>query len=204
MRGRHALAVAALLALGAPALPAQEAQPASPAQRFVPVFGLTVSTLDIDADAAARSQVGARSYGLQLDAGVLMKRYLYLGMDLGGQFLKDHAAFTENTTGGEKKSTASVTYLSAVAGLRTGSAPGVPVALALNVGYSGAMTRRSIDQCVDCTVDELDIPGGGFVEPVLMFGSRRARLRVSDRVYFAGDGMRSVIAVGLDYVAWKR
>lgn len=27
------------------------------------------------------------------------------------------------------------------------------------------MTRRSIDECVDCRVDKMSIPGGGFIEP---------------------------------------
>ena len=195
MHARHFFVGAALLALGAQALPAQQA---------TPVFGLTVGTLAIEPASATRSQVGDRSYGLQFDAGVLVKRHFYVGVDLGGQFLDDHAQFTQNTTGGEMKSTASVTYFSAMAGARTGMPAAVPVALGLNLGASATMTRRSIDNCVDCQVDKLDIPGGAFVEPTLLLGRRNVRLRVSDRVYLAGDGMRSVISVGADFQIRKR
>ena len=198
---RHFVGAAVLLALGAQALAAQDSLATPAAPRPVLVAGFTVGSLEMNPDAAARAEVGDRSYGLELYVGAVFKRRWYLGMDLGGQFLDDHAEFTENTTGGERKSTANVTYLSALAGVRTGTLGPVPVAMGLNVGASASMTRRSIDNCVDCSVDKLSIPGGGFVEPVLMFGRRRARLRVSDRVYFAGNGMRSVISLGLDYQA---
>ena len=195
MHGRHFFVGAALLAIGARALPAQQ---------VTPVFGLTVGSLSIESASAARSQVGDRSYGLQLDAGVIVKRHLYFGVDLGGQFLDDQAQFTQNTTGGEMKSTADVTYLSAMAGARTGILRVVPVALGLNLGASKTISRRSIDNCTDCQMDKLDIPGGTFVEPTLLLGRRNIRLRMSDRVYLAGDGMRSVIAFGADLQLRKR
>ena len=200
MHGRHFFAGAALLAIGAQALPAQQAAPAAQASRQVaPIFGFSVGSLSIASASAARSQVGDRSYGLQVDGGVLVKRHLYLGIDVGGQFLDDSAQFTQNTTGGRMKSTASVTYFSAIAGLRTGIAPVVPAALGLNVGASATISRRSIDNCTDCQVDKLDIPGGAFVEPTLLLGRRSLRLRVTDRVYLAGDGMRSVMSFGGDW-----
>jgi hypothetical protein len=198
MHVRPLFTAAALLALGAQSLEAQQAQ------RYIPVLGATVGAMSIEPSSADRSQVGDRSFGLQLDAGVLMKRRLYLGIDVGGQFLKDNAGFTENTTGGEKKSTASVTYLSAIAGLRTGTPRALPVGLGLNAGFSTTISRRSIDQCVDCTVDKLDIPGGAFVEPMLLFGRRNAQLRIVDRVYVTGEGMRNVVSAGVEFTARKR
>ena len=195
MYGRRFFVGVALLAVGASALPAQQ---------VTPVLGLNVGSLSIESASAARSQVGDRSYGLQLDAGVLVKRHLYFGVDLGGQFLRDQAQFTQNTTGGEKKSTANVTYFSGIAGARTGTLAVIPASLGVNVGASATMSRRSIDNCSDCQVDKLDIPGGAFVEPTLLLGRRNARLRVSDRVYLGGDGMRSVISVGADLQLRKR
>jgi len=192
---RHFLVGAALLAIGSRALPAQQ---------VTPVFGISAGSLSIESASAARSQVGDRSYGLQLDAGALVKRHLYLGIDVGGQFLDDHAQFTQNTTGGKMKSSASVTYLSAIAGARTGALPVVPLALGLNVGASATISRRSIDQCADCQVDKLDIPGGAFVEPALLLGRRRVRVRMADRVYLAGDGMRSVMSLGAELQLGRR
>jgi hypothetical protein len=205
MHGRHLFVGAALLAIGARALPAQQIAPvAQAARQIAPVLGFSVGTLSIESGSAARSQVGDRSYGLQVDGGVLVKRHLYFGIDVGGQFLDDSAQFTQNTTGGRMKSTASVTYFSAMAGARTGTAPVVPVTLGLNVGASATISRRSIDNCTDCQVDKLDIPGGAFVEPTLLFGRRSLRLRVTDRVYLGGDGMRSVISFGGDWQPRKK
>lgn len=201
MHARPFILGAALLvgvAAGAQALPAQQVQ------KYIPVFGATVGAMAIEPSSADRSQVGDRSFGLQLDAGVLMKRYLYLGIDVGGQFLEDHAQFTENTTGGEQKSTASVTYFSAITGVRTSMPRALPARLGLNAGFSTTISRRSIDNCVDCTVDKLDIPGGAFVEPMLLVGRRNVQLRVVDRVYLTGDGMRSVISAGLEFTARRR
>lgn len=205
MHGRHIFAGATLLAIGASALPAQQVAPApQPARQVAPILGFSVGTLSIEPGSASRSQVGDRSYGLQLDGGVLVKRHLYFGVDVGGQFLDDSAQFTQNTTGGRMKSTASVTYFSGMAGLRTGTAPVLPLALGLNVGASATISRRSIDNCTDCQVDKLDIPGGAFVEPTLLLGRRSLRLRVTDRVYLAGDGMRNMISVGGDWQPQKK
>jgi hypothetical protein len=204
MYARHFL-VGALLAIGPRALTAQQVAPAAPpARQVAPVLGFTVGSLSIESASAARSHVGGRSYGLQLDGGVLVKRHLYFGVDIGGQFLDDSAQFTQNTTGGKMKSSASVTYFSGIVGARTGILPVVPAALGLNVGASATLSRRSIDNCTDCQVDKLDIPGGAFVEPTLLLGRRDLRLRMSDRVYLTGDGMRSVVSLGGDWQPRKK
>ena len=195
MHVRPVLVAVALFTVGARVLPAQ---------RAVPVVGFSVGTLAIESASAAREQVGDRSYGLQLDAGMLVKRHLYLGIDLGGQFLDDQAQFTQSTTAGKMKSSATVTYLSAIAGLRSGTLPVVPLALSLDAGASLTISKRSIDNCQDCRVDDLSIPGGTFVEPALLLGRNRARLRASDRVYLSGDGMRSVISLGAEWQLGKK
>ena len=205
MHGRHVFVGAALVAIGAATLPAQQVAPApSPARQVAPVLGFTVGTLSIESASAARSQVGDRSYGIQLDVGALVKRHLYFGVDVGGQFLDDSAQFQQNTTGGMKKSSASVTYFSGIVGARTGVLPVVPLTFGLNVGASATISRRSIDNCTDCQVDKLTIPGGAFLEPTLLLGRRSARFRMSDRVYVSGDGMRSVISAGLDWQPSKK
>ena len=212
-QARSVILAAALVALGAQSLAAQDVVPsvtpnvtqqAPRVQKYIPVLGATVGAMAMETSSADRAQVGDRSFGLQLDAGVLVKRHIYLGIDVGGQFLKDHAQFTENTTGGEQKSTATVTYFSAITGFRTGTPKALPVGLGFNAGFSTTISRRSIDNCVDCTVNKLDIPGGAFVEPMLMFGRGNAQLRVVDRFYLTGDGMRSVISAGLEFTARRK
>ena len=201
MQIRH-LAAAALIALPANAVLAQA--PAAPTRNVVPTFGFSVGTLAIDPDAAAASTVGDRAYGLQFDGGVVVKKYFVVQADIGGQFLDDKAQFTQSTTGGNKKSTSNVTYFSASTGFRTPIAASFPVGFALNLGGSATMTRRSIDNCVDCHVDKMKIPGGGFVEPVLLVRVRNFMLRGSDRVYLGATGMQSVISMGMQFDLNKR
>jgi hypothetical protein len=44
----------------------------------------------------------------------------------------------------------------------------------------------------------MDIPGGTFVQPTLLFGGGRTRVRVSDRLFVGGTGIRSVISAGME------
>ena len=196
MQIRH-LAASALLALPVNAALAQGV--ASPTRNVVPTFGFSVGTLAIDPDAAANSEVGEQAWGLQLDGGVVVRKHLVFQADLGGQFLDDQARFTQSTTGGNKKSTANVTYLSASTGVRTGIPAAFPVGFALNFGATATMARRSIDECVDCHVDKLKIPGGGFVEPMLLVRVKTFMIRAADRVYLGGSGMRSLISAGMQF-----
>jgi hypothetical protein len=192
MRCTQSLCGAALLALYTPVLSAQQTRPP------VPLLGLTAGTMAIDPGSAALARVGNRSYGLQLDVGALLKKHVYLGLDFAGQFLRDHAEFTQNTTAGEKTSTASLAYVSAIAGLRSGMPSALPVAVALNIGGSVTFGQRNIETCEDCHEEKLTIPGGAFLEPALIVGRGKTRFRVSSRVYGGGGGMRSVTAVGMD------
>jgi len=201
MQIRH-LAAAAILALPAHAVLAQA--PAAPARNVVPTFGFSVGTLAIDPDAAATSSVGDRAWGLQFDGGVVVHKYLVFLADIGGQFLDDKAQFTQSTTGGNKKSTSNITYFSAATGFRTGFPAAFPVGFALNLGASATMTRRSIDNCVDCHVDKMSIPGGGFVEPMLLVRAGKYMVRASDRVYLGAKGMQSVISAGMQFDLNKR
>ncbi|HET9004596.1 MAG TPA: hypothetical protein VFN39_11400 [Gemmatimonadaceae bacterium] len=196
MQIRH-LAAAAILALPAHAVLAQ-ATPAK-ARNVVPTLGFSVGTLAIDPDAAATSSVGDRAWGLQLDGGIVVKKHLLFLADIGGQFLDDKAQFTQATTGGNRKSSANVTYFSASTGFRTGIPVSFPVGFALNVGASATTSRRSIDNCTNCNVDKLKIPGGGFVEPMLLVKVRNYMIRGSDRVYLGAKGMQSVISLGMQF-----
>ena len=202
MQIRH-LAAAAIIALPAHVALAQAAAPAT-TRNVVPTFGFSVGTLSIDSDAAAASSVGDRAWGLQLDGGVVIHKYFVVQADIGGQFLDDQAQFTQSTTGGNKKSTSDVTYFSASTGFRTPMPAAFPVGLAVNVGGSASMPRRGIDNCVDCHVDKLKIPGGGFVEPMLLVRAGKFMIRAGDRLYLGADGMKSIISAGMQFDLNKR
>lgn len=200
MLGSRQLCFAALVlaSVGAETLQGQDTIPA----RKPFVFGMTANTMSIDGATAGTQLVGGRSWGMQFDGGLMVKRHLYLGIDLGPQMLADRASFTQNTTGGELESTASLVYFSALAGPRTrpyNLVPGMSaIAVGLYGGVSTTVAKRSIDNCVDCRTDEMDIPGGPFVQPTLLFGAGRVRFRVSDRVFVGGKGIRSVMSAGME------
>jgi hypothetical protein len=166
------------------------------------VFGMTGNAMSIDATTAGTQLVGTRSWGMQFDGGLLLKRYFYLGLDFGPQFLSDKATFTQTTTGGTKSSGAMLVYFSAVAGPRTRPfqlVPGVaPIALGLYGGVSATAAERSIDNCLDCRMDKMTIPGGAFVQPTMVFGDGVTRVRISDRAFVNGTGIQSVISAGME------
>jgi len=201
MHLRH-LAAAALLVIPAQSLFAQSVP--SKSRDVVPTFGFSLGTLAINPDAAASSYVGERAWGVQFDGGVVVRKHLVFLADFGGQILDDKAQFTQATTGGNRKSSSNVTYLSAMTGFRTGIPSALPIGLAFNVGATATMTRRSIDNCVDCHVDKLSIPGGGFVEPMVLLRVKTFMIRASDRVYLGGDGMQNVISAGMQFDFNKR
>lgn len=196
MHIRH-LAAAALLVIPAPSLLAQAAL--AKTHDVVPTFGFSLGTLAINPDAAASSYVGEHAWGVQFDGGVVVRRHLVFLADFGGQILDDKAQFTQQTTGGNRKSSSNVTYLSAMTGFRTGIPASFPLGLAVNVGATATMTRRSIDNCVDCHVDKMSIPGGGFVEPMVLVRVKTFMLRASDRVYLGGDGMQNLVSAGMQF-----
>jgi hypothetical protein len=200
MRNTRQLCLAALVlvAAGTEALHAQDSIPA----RKPFVFGITANAMSIDPATAGTQLVGGRSWGMQFDGGLLVKRHLYMGIDFGPQLLSDRASFTQSTTVGDLESSAMLVYFSALAGPRTPAfrlVPGVPpVALGVYGGVSTTVAERSIDKCVDCRTDKMDIPGGAFVQPTLLFGEGRARLRLSDRIFVGGKGILSVISAGME------
>ena len=200
MLGARQLCLAAL-AFSVVAGDALHAQDSIPARKPF-VFGMTANAMSIDPSTAGAQFVGARSWGMQLDGGLLLKRFLYLGIDFGPQMLSDRASFTQSTTGGDMESTAGLVYFSAMAGPRIPAfqlVPGMaPVAIGLYGGVSTTVAERSIDKCVDCHSEKVEIPGGSFVQPTFLFGAGRARLRVSDRLFMGGSGIRSVISVGIE------
>ncbi|MDB4885483.1 MAG: hypothetical protein JWN79_921 [Gemmatimonadetes bacterium] len=200
------LALAIVVAPGASAQtavqPAVQPAPPAPAAPKPYIVGLTANTMSIAPTVAAGQMVGARSYGMQFDAGVTFARYLFAGADFGLQFLKDRAGFTQATTAGDMSSTATLVYVSAMAGAKTASVRIIPGLAATSLGVYGGASKtsgqRSIDKCSNCTTEDITVAGGPFVQPTLVFGEGAMRWRVSDRVYMGDKGIRSVISLGIE------
>ncbi|HET7449995.1 MAG TPA: hypothetical protein VFJ78_05310 [Gaiellaceae bacterium] len=196
MRARHLAGLLSLAALAASDLSAQQA-------RKMPIsIGLALNSVSIDRATADLMAVHDRAFGGSLDLGFTAKRYLFLAADFGYAGLSDHASFTQSTTGGDKKSSAGLVTFSALAGPRTpamGLGPVLPrMSLSLLGGFTKTVGERSIDNCLDCQMDHLDIPGGAFVQPTVSFGSANTRLRLSHRQYLKGDGVRYLVSAGVE------
>jgi hypothetical protein len=195
---RHTRALLSLVLLTA-AIPSARAQETS---RKPFAFGISVISTSIDPATAAAQLIGPRSWGMQFDGGVSFANFLYAGLDFGPQFLSDHGTFTQATTGGDKQSTAMLLYFSATAGMRTPPVRLIPgigaTSFGLYGGTSATKGERSIDNCVDCTTQDIKVSAGGFVQPTLLFGEGSSRLRISDRHYLDSKGIRDVISVGLE------
>lgn len=203
------LALAALLAAAPATLRAQVTPTPAPAPAPVAraaakpfSFGLALTSMAIDPAAANAARVHNQTVGLQIDAGYVFAHLFYVGIDLGPQMLKDHASFTQATTAGDMTSTASEMYFSAIAGPRTPAFTVVPGrwsgVLSLLGGVSATSGKRSIDKCVDCMTDNINIPGGAFAQPTLLVGGDGARLRLAHRQYLTGNGIRFVSSLGVE------
>ena len=199
MRARPLAVFGSLLALAAGSrdLSAQQA-----ARRKPFTLGLALNAVSIDRATADAQAVHDRSVGLQFDVGYAAMRYFVLGADFGFAGLSDHAAFTQSTTGGDKRSTAALITFSGVAGPRTPAlrlAGGLPtVSLGLLAGATKTIGERSITDCLDCRSDRIEIPGGAFVQPTVVLGSGKTRVRLSDRHFVKGDGVRYVVSAGVE------
>jgi hypothetical protein len=179
--------------------PAAAAPNAAP-KRFS--FGIDANTMEMNSAAATSQMIGARSYGMQIDAGVNFARFLFASIDLGPQFLSDKASFTQATTAGDMNSTATLMYYSGMAGARTPAVhlPILPAAsLGVYGGYSKTTGKRGIDKCVDCTSEDITIAGGTFVQPTIVLGEGNMRLRMSDRYFTDAKGIKSIISLGLQF-----
>lgn len=205
--------LALLLALSttvAPGISAQSASPApsSPAPAAAAlagkpfVVGITGGLMSVSPSVAAGQLIGAHSFGMQIDGGMNFGRFVYAGLDFGPQFVSDKASFTQTTTGGDKSSTAMLIYYSAMAGLRTPGFRVIPglaeTTVGLLGGYSRTTGQRGIDNCTNCTSQDITVAGGSFVQPTLVFGEGSTRLRVSHRLYVGSTGMQSVTSAGVE------
>jgi hypothetical protein len=166
------------------------------------VFGMTANAMSINSAVATQQMVKPTSFGMQIDLGVTFARFLFAGIDLGPQMLRDQGSFTQTTTAGDMNSSADLLYYSAMAGVRSPSVRMLPFIPATSFGLygggSGTKGKRSIDKCVDCYSEDITIAGGSFVQPTLVFGEGKARMRVSDRYFTGGKGIRSVYSLGLE------
>lgn len=171
--------------------------------------GLDVFTASLTTDAAEAQGTAGRMWGGQFSFGATSMRVLSVGADLGFVGLRDHRSFTEPTTGGDRTSTVGGVMGSLLGGLRT-----PPLALApngetdlqagVNVGYTLIGADRSINECVDCTIESVRIHAGGFWEPSVQLFHGKGGISVRYRRYAGGSDIRDALMIGYTLRAGPR
>ena len=164
-------------------------------------MGFEVFTGALDTEAAETQGTADRMWGGQLNFGVTAFRVLSLGVDGGFVGIRDRRPFTEETTEGEMESTVGGVVGSLVAGLHTpplGLAPNhaADVTLGVNGGLTWVGADRSINRCIDCTLERVRIHAGGFWEPALHVFHGKGGLSARYRVYGAGSDLRNALMIG--------
>lgn len=148
---------------------------------------------------------GSRGWGFDLGGGASYRDMLLMGADFGLALFKDDSSFSEGTTGGTKESGTDAYFGSLFVGLRSrslmqGSAGNRGLWVGALYGYSGWNGSRSIANCVGCSDEDLNMRGGSFVEPFVVFGGLRqgfAGVKVSYRAFLVdASSVRNVIYVG--------
>jgi len=132
-------------------------------------FELGLELSSIERKAAAAAGVGTPDFGVDFGARVCFWRYLALGAGGGLGGTRDRKSFTETTTGGTRGSSLLLHHWWIAPGVVS---PGVDLSVArtnvgLYAGYDGQFGRRSIDNCADCTDQNVHLDGGPFAEGVL-------------------------------------
>jgi hypothetical protein len=120
--------------------------------------GLTFS--GIKSIAASANGIGENPWGIQLNGGIQLFRYLLFNTDVGVEFPGDHQKFEQSTTGG----------------------------------------HRSIDNCVDCRQDDIELNDGTYLQPVLQIlfdagDEDRFGIGISYRVYSVDTDLKGRLVI---------
>lgn len=163
--------------------------------------GLDAFTASLTTDAAETQGTAGRMWGGQFSFGATSMRIVSVGADLGFVGLRDHRSFTEPTTGGDKTSTVGGVMGSLLAGLHTPSLALAPnhaadLQVGVNVGYTLIGADRSINECIDCTIESVRIRAGGFWEPGVQLFHGKGGISVRYRRYGGGSDVRDALMIG--------
>lgn len=181
------------------------ARPATAQQAPLELWGgFDVFTASLTVDAAETQGTADRMWGGQFSFGVTGMRVLSVGADLGFVGIRDHRSFTEPTTGGDKTSTVGGVMGSLLAGLYTPPLALAPngaadVRVGVNVGYTLIGADRSINECIDCTIERVRIHAGGFWEPGVQIYHGRGGLSARYRRYASGSDVRDALMIGYTF-----
>jgi|GEM_PF-2794560 len=180
---------------------------ASPASAQAPQwerrFGLEMLTGSVDPDQANAAGVGTRAWGVQFSGAVTAFRVLTVGVDVGAMGMRDKRQFTENTTEGEKSSGVGAGMGSLALGLSTppvavdlGRPSPARVSVGVNAGHTWMDVNRTIDRCVDCHAEDVNLRAGDFWEPALNVNMGIWGINARYRKYTGDSSIRDAVMIG--------
>lgn len=113
-------------------------------------------------------------WAAELGLEVRLLKYTGLSFGVGFGSVKDHNAFSQQTTQGEQESSFNTYAINAKGGFW--SPPIVPfdkrdlqIVFRANAGYEWVTGKREIDECTDCAEEKYEVSAGVFAEPEVNF-----------------------------------
>ena len=169
---------------------------ASVANAEIDPYGeFSLLTGSIDSAVARREGIGSRGWGGLAGFGLKFNKMAGVGAELTAQYVSDNESFTQLTNQGVYSSTTTLLDIAPYVALRAPLGDGFSAGA--NAGYSLVFGTRTIENCINCFSEDLNVDGGLFVEPVVYIGKADSlQFGASFRLYMGGD-MKNMIMLRL-------
>jgi outer membrane protein with beta-barrel domain len=152
-------------------------------------FGLLTGS--VDSVVSRREGIGTRGWGANVGVGLRMNDVARVGIEASAQYISDNNSFTQLTTAGNFRSKTTLYDIAPYVG---GRAPVGNASVGANVGYSLIFGTRTIENCIDCFSEDLNVDGGLYVEPAVAFGKPdRLQFGAAFRLYLGGDAKSMIL-----------
>ena len=169
-------------------------------------FQFQTGPINFDPDVAQREGIEESGFGLGMDFYGIWLDYIRLGTGAYTSFVGDDAQYdvvVEDQYGNvsEAESTIGFTVLYVESGLTV--KPVSRIRTDLLVGYNlFDKGVRSVNDCVDCPSDDLDIPVGAYVKPRISYifhsdGTGEAGIGLEYTRYLGESGVENAIMLGI-------
>ncbi|MBK7104396.1 MAG: hypothetical protein IPH62_03835 [Ignavibacteriae bacterium] len=137
-------------------------------------FNLGMQNSSVKSNVAKEQGFPSNFYGFSMGLGIFHEFFLG-GLNFNGEVPEDKKPFLNNTTQGEKESNVQLMQFSVYGGLIS---PKLSLSEKSNLFFTGFLTLgnmwafgelRSINGCVDCDEEELNVNGGIYFNPEIYF-----------------------------------
>jgi hypothetical protein len=167
-------------------------------------IGLGYTTSSLKSDPAHLQKIGNSGIGGMLNGSIFIiyKSFPFIpifNIDGGYSKFDDYNSFSENTTAGTKGSTLMMTYASISIGMLypfNNIYSKVIYGLGINLGSEVFSGTRFIENCIDCSDEDLSLRAGVFLEPFLqIFLSHASSFNFSYRLYQSNADLNDKITL---------